>query len=36
MSSANLVSILQEDMGLGHQVPVYPSVNFSKQANINK
>jgi len=35
-SSANLVTILQEDMGLGHQAPAYPSVNFCKQANIKK
>jgi hypothetical protein len=35
-SSANLVTILQEDMGLGHQAPAYPSVNFSKQTNIKK
>lgn len=31
VSSANLVTILQEDTGLGHQVPAYPSVNFCIQ-----
>jgi len=35
-SSANLVTILLEDMGLGHQAPAYPSVNFSNQTNIKK
>lgn len=35
-SFANLESILQEDMDLGHQVPVYPSVNFSEHNYIRK
>jgi hypothetical protein len=34
VSSANLVTILQEDTDLGHQVPAYPSVHFRKQTNI--